>query len=121
MASSSPAKLDLTLITISFSHFCERGRWALDLARLPYSEVRSLPLLHMPVVAWWQFWAGTQRTRRADKLDRFNSKLSTPMLLGKGPDGKWTLQITDSADIIQVRPFATLDPCTSIHVTSHPW
>ena len=99
----------LTLVTISFSHFCERGRWALDLTGLPYKEVRSLPLIHMPVVAWWQFWAGTHRAARADKLDRVNSKFSTPLLLGQskgtgawpGNHQKWVLQLTDSSDIVQ--------------------
>jgi len=35
------------LITISFSHFCEKARWALARARIPYDERARLPLYHM--------------------------------------------------------------------------
>lgn len=95
--------LSLTLISISFSHFCERGRWALDAACLPYAEVRTVPLLHMPTVAMWQYWTGVKRQARSDGLDKVNSRFSTPTLLGREPStGKWTLQLTDSADIVQV-------------------
>jgi len=34
------------LITIPFSHFCEKGRWALDLARVPYREDAWPPGVH---------------------------------------------------------------------------
>lgn len=36
-----------TLITIPFSHYCEKARWALDLAELPYVERGYLPILHL--------------------------------------------------------------------------
>ncbi len=39
------------LITISMSHFCEKGRWALDLAGIPYRETGSAPGLHLPSIA----------------------------------------------------------------------
>jgi glutathione S-transferase len=35
------------LITISFSHYCEKARWALDHARVPYVEESHLPGLHI--------------------------------------------------------------------------
>ncbi len=35
------------LITITFSHYCEKARWALDHARVPYVEDGHLPGLHM--------------------------------------------------------------------------
>jgi glutathione S-transferase len=35
-----------TLVTIPFSHFCEKARWALDYARVPYREEGHLPLMH---------------------------------------------------------------------------
>ncbi len=35
------------LVTIPFSHFCEKARWALDLARIPYREKPYVPGLHM--------------------------------------------------------------------------
>lgn len=37
----------MTLVTIPLSHFCEKARWALDLAQLPYREEGHLPLFHM--------------------------------------------------------------------------
>lgn len=37
----------LRLYTFSISHFSEKIRWALDLAGLPYEEVRWTPTLHL--------------------------------------------------------------------------
>jgi glutathione S-transferase len=37
---------DLRLITIPISHFCEKARWALDLADVPYQEERHLQVIH---------------------------------------------------------------------------
>jgi len=34
------------LITIPFSHYCEKARWALDWCRVPYVEEGHLPMLH---------------------------------------------------------------------------
>ncbi len=36
-----------TLVTIAFSHYCEKARWALDLAGIPYREDKHLPLMHL--------------------------------------------------------------------------
>ena len=38
----------MRLITIPFSHFSEKARWALDHAGLAYEEEAHLPLLHVP-------------------------------------------------------------------------
>jgi glutathione S-transferase len=35
-----------TLVTIPFSHYCEKARWALDWCRVPYRERAVLPGLH---------------------------------------------------------------------------
>jgi glutathione S-transferase len=40
-----------TLITIPFSHFCEKARWALDHARAPYREEGHAPGFHRRAVA----------------------------------------------------------------------
>ena len=37
-----------TLITIPFSHYCEKARWALDWCAVPYVERGFLPGLHLP-------------------------------------------------------------------------
>ena len=34
------------LLTLPVSHFCEKGRWALELARIPFSERGYIPGLH---------------------------------------------------------------------------
>jgi glutathione S-transferase len=36
----------LRLITIPISHYCEKARWALDRARLPYRELRHVQVFH---------------------------------------------------------------------------
>lgn len=38
----------MRLITIPFSHYSEKARWALDRAGLPYEEDAYLPLLNIP-------------------------------------------------------------------------
>jgi glutathione S-transferase len=35
-----------TLLTIPFSHYCEKARWALDRARVPYVEKGHMPGFH---------------------------------------------------------------------------
>lgn len=40
------------LVTIGVSHFCEKARWALDRAGLPFEEVACAPVLHVPSVRW---------------------------------------------------------------------
>ncbi|KAG0056582.1 hypothetical protein BGZ83_004364 [Gryganskiella cystojenkinii] len=39
--------LSFTLRSISFSHYNEKARWALDYYKVPYVEYRSLPICHM--------------------------------------------------------------------------
>ena len=36
-----------TLVTIAFSHFCEKARWALDHAGVRYVEERYAPVAHL--------------------------------------------------------------------------
>jgi glutathione S-transferase len=40
-----------TLVTIPFSHFCEKARWSLDHARVAYREEGHVPWLHRRAVA----------------------------------------------------------------------
>ena len=79
------------LVVISFSHYCERARWALDRYQVPYRERRFLPLLQAPAVLW--------RTRgRRTGWDRASSPLSTPLLTG--PD----VQLQDSQGFARKLP-----------------
>lgn len=36
-----------TLVTIAFSHFCEKGRWALDRGGIAYREEPHAPVVHL--------------------------------------------------------------------------
>ncbi len=67
------------LITIPFSHFCEKARWALDRVGLSYREEPYAPLLHAPAVL-----LATKRKSR-----------TTPVLIDD------TQIIGDSTDILQ--------------------
>lgn len=40
----------MRLITIGFSHYCEKARWALDRSRRAYTEEAHAPLAHYPAV-----------------------------------------------------------------------
>jgi glutathione S-transferase len=48
----------LRLITVSFSHFCEKARWALDRANLAYREESHVPFFSWPAT----YGAGGGRT-----------------------------------------------------------
>jgi glutathione S-transferase len=41
-----PDQTPCTLVTIPISHFCEKARWALDRAEVPYRERAHLQMLH---------------------------------------------------------------------------
>ncbi|KAG0347862.1 hypothetical protein BG004_006735 [Podila humilis] len=44
---STPSNFNFTLTSISFSHYNEKVRWAMDYYGIPYIEYRSLPILHV--------------------------------------------------------------------------
>jgi glutathione S-transferase len=39
--------MPVTLVTIPFSHYCEKARWALERAQIRHAEEAWLPLLHL--------------------------------------------------------------------------
>lgn len=49
--------IDLRLVTIGVSHYCEKARWALDRAGLAYVEEAHAPILHYAATVRW----GTRR------------------------------------------------------------
>lgn len=77
------------LVTIAFSHYCEKARWALDRHRVPYTEHAYLPLLHMPPVA-------LRTIGRAGRSDKHSTRFSTPLF--STHEGEL---ITDSSDIVR--------------------
>ena len=38
------------LVTIPYSHYCELGRWALDISQTEYKEMKYMPGYHASVV-----------------------------------------------------------------------
>lgn len=74
------------LISIKFSHYNEKARWALDRCGIPFIEKPHLPVTHMPFA---RAAAGGH-----GKADKISSPFSTPVLkTDAGP-------ITDSTDIV---------------------
>lgn len=78
------------LVTISFSHYCEKARWALDLAGDPYREEGHLPLFHFVPVGI-ATWGATDK-----RGDSVSTAFSTPVLIT--PAGE---RICDSTRILR--------------------
>lgn len=78
------------LLTIPFSHYCEKARWALDYTETPYKETARLPVFHM-----------IETVRRGGR--------STPLLVRPEQSN-----LVDSTDILlalhQMNPGASLYP-----------
>ena len=62
------------LITLSFSHYNEKARWALDRFAVPYEEERHMPFFCSVAVA-------VATRGRGGAADRSSSRYSTPVLL----------------------------------------
>lgn len=68
------------MITIPFSHYNERARWALDASGVPYEEEPSAPVIHMINV--WLAGGASAETDAA--MGRTASGLSTPCAMFPG-------------------------------------
>lgn len=77
------------MITIPFSHYCEKARWVLDRNEIPYVEAKYMPTLHFAAAARTQFGRG------AGRADEVSTRFSTPILRGEG------IQLSDSSDIVR--------------------
>jgi len=75
------------LITLSFSHYNEKARWALDRFAVPYREERYLPFFCSMAVA-------VATRGRGGAADRTSSRYSTPVLITE--NGR---VLTDSTEI----------------------
>lgn len=85
-----PGKREPILVTISFSHYCEKARWGLDLAGARYREEGHLPLFHFAAVAL------ATRGARDKAADSTSTRFSTPVLITR--EGE---RICDSTRILQ--------------------
>ncbi|MEE4273732.1 MAG: glutathione S-transferase family protein [Thermoanaerobaculales bacterium] len=77
------------LVTIRFSHYNEKARWALDRFRVGYRESVWMPLFHMLGVV------AATRGRGTTSSDRASTRFSTPVLIAD--DGT---VLRDSAAIV---------------------
>lgn len=78
------------LVTIRFSHYNEKARWALDRFRVAYRESPWMPLFHIIGVV------AATRGRGAARADRASTRFSTPVLVAS--DGT---VLRDSAAIVR--------------------
>jgi glutathione S-transferase len=77
------------LITLAFSHYNEKARWALDRYAVPYREEPHMPFVSSLAVA-------VATRGRGGTADRASSRYSTPVLILN--DGR---VLTDSTDIVR--------------------
>jgi glutathione S-transferase len=99
--------LPMQLVTIAFSHYNEKARWALDHFGAPYREVRCMPVLHFPAVMW--------ATRlRGGRSDRASTRWSTPVLVTD--DGE---RLCDSSAIVRWASDRFGTPATTLYPAEH--
>jgi len=77
------------LITLAFSHYNEKARWALDRYAVPYREEPHMPFVCAVAVA-------VATRGRGGAADRTSSRYSAPVLILN--DGRF---LTDSTDIVR--------------------
>lgn len=80
----------MRLVSICFSHYSERARWALNRFAVPHEERGYLPLFHFAGVIGAVGFSGGQ-------ADRASTRFSTPLLVCD--DGT---QVRDSQQIVQL-------------------
>ncbi len=86
--------MHVKLITIGVSHYCEKARWALEAASIPYREDAHAPVFHIPYVKA----AGAGRTVPVLVADRVICD-STEILqwIGTHPASTWNPYPVDGA------------------------
>ncbi len=95
------------LITLSFSHYNDKARWALQYCGVPFREERHMPGFSSAAVAL--------ATRgRGGRADRVSTRFSTPVLICA--DGQHVADSTDIAKFAssQATPARTLFPSAEV-------
>ena len=95
------------LVTIAFSHYCDRARWALQHFGVSFSEAGYMPMFHVPRV----IRAVGARGGRADSV---SSPFSTPILITD--DGE---HLRDSALILRYVNDRFSTPETTLYPPEH--
>jgi len=77
----------MRLITIGPSHYCDKARLALELAKLPYTEEAHLPILHTPFV--WR--AGGRHSTPTLTTDQgvFDDSTDIMRFVQEHPQSQW--------------------------------
>jgi glutathione S-transferase len=76
MTTSFEGNTPLLFVTIPQSHFCEKARWALQLAKIPFREDPHMPIFHLPAT----LLRGGKSTVPVLKTDRQTLSDSTDIL-----------------------------------------
>lgn len=97
----------MLLVTIAFSHYNEKARWALDRFGVEYRERACMPVFHFPAVMW--------ATRlRGGRSDRASTRWSTPVLVTD--DGE---RLCDSSAIARYASDRYGDERTTLYPPEH--
>ncbi len=96
----------MELVTIPFSHFNERARWALNYFGHSPPERRYLPMFH-----FWGVWRATRG--RNGKADANSSRFSTPVLLSD------EVCLADSAEIVRWADTTFSTEATTLYPAEH--
>jgi glutathione S-transferase len=97
----------MRLLSIAFSHYNEKARWALDRYGLEYRDDRYLPLFHMLPVLW-------AVRGRVGQADRASSPLSTPLVVTD--EGQ---RLRSSGEIARWASDRYADEETTLYPTAH--
>lgn len=98
-----PPSFVVKLVTISFSHYNERARWALQRFGVDFVEHRYLPMFHF-------FGVLRHAGRRGGRADRASTRMSTPVLVTD--DGE---RIRDSGQIVRYASARYSSPDTTLY------
>jgi glutathione S-transferase len=97
-----------TLLTIPFSHYNEKARWALDRFGVAYRERKYMPVLHVPAV-----FVATRFGKHA-RPDKVSTRFSTPVLVTDTGE-----RLCDSHDIVRWVDERFATPETTLFPTPH--
>ncbi len=97
----------MRLVTIAFSHYNDKARWALQYFGVAFDEWACLPMFHMPAVLW-------ASRGRLGAADRISSRFSTPLLVTD--EGE---RLQDSSLIVRWLSDRYGDESTTLYPAAH--